>query len=126
MRDSGNWEGWLAFFLRGVAEVSNEATDTARLILALREDHRRSITETFGRTAGNGHRVLEHLYKHPVISVNGVQSLIGTTFPAANNLVARLVESGILREFTGQARNRAFLYGSYVNLFRGTEPEATP
>ena len=126
VRDSGDWEGWLYFFLRGVAEVSNEATNTARDILALREDHRRTITETFGRTAGNGLRVLEHLYKRPIVSVNEVQSLIETTFPAANNLVARLVESGILSEFTGQARNRAFLYQSYINLFHGTEPEATP
>ena len=126
VRDSGDWEGWLAFFLQGVAEVSNEATNTARQILALREEHRRTITETFGRAAGNGHRVLEHLYEHPIISVNNVQSLIETTYPAANNLVTRLVESGILSEFTGQARNRAFRYRSYINLFHEPEPEAPP
>src|SRR5690606_6383699 len=61
VRDEGAWEAWLAFFLRGVVEVSDQATETARKILLLREDHRRIITEAFGRAAGNGHRVIERL-----------------------------------------------------------------
>ena len=56
------------------------------------------ITDNLGRAAGNGHRVLEHLYQHPIVSVNEVQDLIGTTYPAANDLVARMEESGILQE----------------------------
>jgi Fic family protein len=124
VRDAGTWEQWLTFFLRGVVEVSGQATDTARRILTLREEHRRAITESLGRAAGNGHRVLEHLYEHPIISVNEVQSLIGTTYPAANDLVGRMVDIGILREFTGQARNRKFIYQSYIQLFHDEEPEA--
>lgn len=122
VRDGGTWEEWLAFFLRGVAEVSGQATDTARRILALRERHHRAITDRFGLTAGNGYRVLEHLYTRPVVSVDDVRELIGTTYSTANNLVTRLVENGILREFTGQARNRAFIYQSYLSLFHETEP----
>ncbi len=124
IRDAGTWEEWLSFFLRGVAEVSQQATDTARQILTLREEHRRTITDNLGRAAGNGHRVLEHLYQHPIVSVNEVQDLIGTTYPAANDLVARMEESGILREFTGQARNRKFKYQEYIELFRKDESEA--
>ena len=51
MRDGGTWERWLTFFLHGVVEVSAQATDTVRRILALRETHRRAITDTFGRAA---------------------------------------------------------------------------
>ena len=123
VRDAGTWERWLIFFLRGVVEVSNQATDTARRILDLREAHRRSITDSLGRAAGNGHRVLEHLYQHPIVSVNEIQRLIGTTYPAANDLVSRMVDIGILREFTGQARNRKFNYQSYIELFHDPEPE---
>ncbi len=124
VRDAGTWERWLTFFLRGIVEVSGQATDTARRILALREEHRRTIAENFGRAAGNGHRVLEHLCESPLVSVRDVQSLTGVTYQAANNLVARMVDNGILREFTGQARNRAFVYQSYIDLFRDTELEA--
>jgi Fic family protein len=122
VRDAGAWEQWLTFFLRGVIEVSQQATDTARRVLALREEDRRRITENLGRAAGNGHRLLEYLYEHPIVSVNEVQELIGATYPAANDLVARLVHSDILHEFTGQARNRRFIYQRYIQLFHDPEP----
>jgi Fic family protein len=121
VRDQGAWEAWIDFFLTGVAEVSQQATETVRRILALREEHRRRITDNLGRTAGNGHRVLEHLYEHPYLSVNQVRELIGTTYPAANTLVARLVDCGILHEATGQARNRVFAYLPYIYLFTDSE-----
>ena len=81
------------------------------------------ITESLGRAAGNGHRVLEHLYLHPILSVNEVQELIGTTYPAANELVSRFEECGILKEITGQARNRKFKYESYIQLFHESPPD---
>jgi Fic family protein len=122
VRDAGAWEEWLTFFVRGVEEVSREATDTARRILALREQHRAIITEKLGRAAGNGHRVLETLYERPIVSVAEVQSLIGTTYPAANTLVARMTDHGVLKEITGQARNRLFRYQPYIDLFSETSP----
>jgi Fic family protein len=117
VRDDGDWEGWLAFFLQGIEEVSVAAADTARNILVLREDHRRRITEGLGRVAGNGHRVLEQLFEKPIVSVHDVRGITGTTFPAANDVVQRLAGLGILKEMTGRARHRRFLYEPYVNLF---------
>ena len=117
VRDTGDWEQWLIFFLRGVVEVSWQATETARRILSLREDHRHTITEHLGRAAGNGHRVLDHLYQHPIVSVSDVRKLIEVSNPAANNLVARLVDTDVLREYTGYSRNRKFIYQSYIDLF---------
>ena len=121
VRKTGTWEQWIGFFLRGIVDVSVQATDTARRILTMREEHRHAITENFGRAAGNGHRVLEYLYERPIVSVSNVQDLIGTTYAAANNLVARMVNHGILQEYTKQARNRRFMYQSYINLFHDTE-----
>ena len=86
IRDRGQWEAWLNFFPRGVSEVSVQATETARRILTLREGHRNLITDNLGYSAGNGHRVLEHLYERPIISVNEIRDLTGTTYPAANQL----------------------------------------
>jgi Fic family protein len=117
VRDSGDWEGWLEFFLKGVAEVSAQAADTARRILLLREEHRTAIAEKLGRAAGNGHRILQYLYEHPIVSAKEVQDLIGTTFAAANQIVRRLAAIGILEEITGHARHRRFRYEPYVRLF---------
>jgi len=117
VRESGDWEMWLRFFLSGIFEVSQQASETARRILALRERHRDLITGKLGRAAGNGHKVLEHLYQHPIVSSKAVQELIGTTYPAANNLVRQLVEHRVLYEITGRKRNRLFMYKEYTDLF---------
>lgn len=123
VRDRGAWEAWLAFFLRGVIEVAGEATNTARRIQLLREQHRAAITAGLGRAAGNGHRVLESLYDRPIVTVADVRALTGTTYAAANNLVARLAELGVLAEMTGYARNRRFRYEPYVRLFTDEVPQ---
>ncbi|MEJ2090068.1 MAG: Fic family protein [Gammaproteobacteria bacterium] len=124
VRDDGDWEGWLRFFLRGVVEVSREATETARNVLALRERHRQVIADEFGRAAGNGHRLLEHLFERPIVSVLEVQRLIQTSYPPANNLVNQFVTNNVLHEMTGQKRNRRFIYRDYIDLFHeGTNSE---
>lgn len=125
VRDHGDWEGWLEFFVRGVLRVSKEATETARRILDLRETHRSQITENLGRAAGNGHRILERLYQRPVLNVLEIEQLLGVTYASANNLVSRLTALGILREITGQKRHRVFRYTSYLDLF-GEESNEPP
>ncbi|HET7882819.1 MAG TPA: Fic family protein, partial [Acetobacteraceae bacterium] len=125
IRDKGAFEDWLEFFLSGVLEVSLEASVTARRILVLREQHRDLIASRLGRAAGNGHRTLEHLFAHPIISVSDVRELTGTTYPAANQLVERLTDNSILSEITGQVRNRRFRYDPYIRLF-ADEPDANP
>ena len=72
----------------GGAEVSAKATETARQILALRERHHTVIADRLGRVAGNGHRVLEHLFEHPIISIHDIADLIGITYTAATGRMA--------------------------------------
>lgn len=117
VRDHGAWEAWLRFFLQGVIEVAAEAAETARRILLLREQHRTAITAQLGRAAGNGHKVLETLFDRPIVSVADVQKISNTTYAAANSLVSRLTQLGVLSEMTGYARNRRFRYAPYIALF---------
>jgi len=116
VRDEGTWESWLGFFLEGVLEVSGEATEMARSIIALRETHRELVTASLGMVAGNGLKVLESLYDSPIISVKHAQDTIGTSYPAANDLIGKMVEIGILTEVTGNSRHRRFSYEPYVDL----------
>ena len=117
VRETGNWEAWLKFFLHGIYEVSQEATETARKIVDLREAHRQLIAEHFGRVAGNAMQVLETLYQKPFIKVQDIKDLTHVTYPAANQLMTKFVDHGLLQEVTGQARNRQFRYGAYIDLF---------
>ena len=117
VREQGSWEAWLKFFLQGIYEVSQEATVTARNIVDLREAHRQLIAEHFGRVAGNAMQVLETLYQKPIIKVKDIQQLIEVTYPAANQLMNKFVDHGLLEEVTGQSRNRQFRYSPYIDLF---------
>ena len=117
VRDRGEWEEWIKFFLDGVATVSLEATETARAIVSRREQDRRTITERFGRSAGNGLRILESLYRTPFVSVVQVRDRLGITFESARSLVQRFVEADLLVEITGQERYRVYQYAPYVRLF---------
>ncbi len=125
VRERGDWEGWLKFFLRGVFEVAQEAAQTARQIVNMREEHRQLIVKNLGRRAGRALALLEALYERPVVSVEAVQQAVGVSFANANELTRGLEKLGLLRETTGQKRNRRFAYQAYLTLFEDQE-QTTP
>jgi Fic family protein len=122
VRDTGDWEGWLKFFLRGIWQVSEEAFRMAKQIIATREEHRRFILQ--GVTSSSKALVLlDHLFESPMINVNDVSQLLKISYTAANNVVHDLLEAGLLKESTGKQRNRRFVYEPYLAILReGTEP----
>lgn len=115
VRDSGDWEGWTRFFLRGVAETAEEATSTVRSILELREAHARILGDA--GLGMNAIRLHDLLLGRPRITVGIAAEQLGTAFPTANKLVDRFCELGLLREVTGRRRNRVFNYQPYLVLF---------
>ena len=121
VRDTGDWEGWIGFFLDGVIEVSREATQTAAAILRMRESYRARIIENLGRAAANGQRVMDQLFDHPIVSVSTVREWLEITPAGANQIVARLEGVGLLREITGYVRNRRFRFEPYLRLFEESE-----
>lgn len=116
-RDDGDWEGWTKFFLDGLAEVANEATETARAIVDMRERHRDTLVHELGKGAANGLKLLESLYMRPIFSVSDATELLQITHQAASNLTHKLEEAGIVREITGNRRNRKYAYDPYIALF---------
>lgn len=116
VRDAGDWEGWLNFFLRGVYEVSKEATETARQIVNLREEHRHLIPSHLGASSSNALRLLELLFTNPIIDVRSVSAKLGLSFAYVNTIIRDLTQIGILSEITGNRRNRKFSYTPYLDL----------
>jgi Fic family protein len=117
VRRDGNWEGWIKFFLRGVAEVSQSATETARAIVNLRETHRQLIGDKLAGRAALGMRLLDYLFEQPLLSIPLVEKRLDCSFVTANKLVEQLQELGIVRETTGWQRNRRYRYDPYLALF---------
>lgn len=117
VRQDGNWEGWLKFFLRGIAEVSQSATETARAIVHLRESHRQLIGDKLAGRAVLGMRLLDYLFEQPLLSVALVEKRLECSFVTANKLVVQMEELGMLRETTGWQRNRRYRFDPYLALF---------
>jgi Fic family protein len=122
VREQGDWEAWLRFFLDGVAETAEGATEAARQILALFAEDRAKI-EALGRRAGSALRLHDLLKARPLLSVAAATERLNLSHPTVGSAIARLVALGILRETTGRQRGRVFAYGRYIDILsRGTEP----
>jgi len=122
VREEGDWEGWLEFFLTGVKETSDQAAEAARRILAVFERDRRKI-EDLGRPTASALRVHQYLQSKPILSVPVATKALGLTAPTVRKSVEHLLELGVMREITGKKRGKLFVYDDYLNLLNeGTEP----
>lgn len=122
VRERGDWEAWLAFFLEGVAETSVQAADAAREILNLFDADRDQI-EGLGRPAASALRVHQLLQQKPIIAIPDAARRLGISAPTIAKSVHHLERLGILREITGRQRRRLFAYDGYLRILnRGTEP----
>jgi Fic family protein len=117
IRDQDDWEGWLRFFLTGVHSVALDATETARNIQLLQEEHRNLVGRQFPGTA-TGLMLLDQLFRNPVTTAKKAAKIISRSYPVANQLIADFEELGLLKEITGGHRNRVYRYEPYSALFR--------
>lgn len=115
VRFKGDWESWMLFFLEGVRDTAQEAAETARRVHAMREDHRRVLSAAGGGV--NDLALLDRLFTQPLVNAKWVSQAVGVTPATANSILARFERTGLLREITGQARNRVFRYDQYLRLF---------
>ena len=122
VRETGDWEAWVEFFLSGVKETAEQATASARKILRLFEEDRNRIEQT-GRAAGSTLRVHDHMQHNPIVSAATIAKALGVSAPTAHKSIARLVDMGIAKKTAGKQRGRVFVYRKYLDiLVEGTQP----
>jgi Fic family protein len=123
VRDNGDWEGWVKFFLTGVAAVATEAADTAKRIVAMQSEHRSLVQQRLRSPVPL--RLLEALYQRPAVTVHEAARLADTTYYSARNAIRAMEALGLLEASSGRTRNKRFVYRPFVDLLReGTEPAA--
>ena len=122
VRLKGDWEGWIKFFLRGIAEVSVEASETAKKILALKESHSLLINKGGLRNTANGLRLLDKLFEQPIVTARMTEQYLDVSYPTANTLLNELCDLGIVTVQENRQRNKKYSYTSYIELLQvGTE-----
>jgi Fic family protein len=115
VRNTGNYEQWVDFFLKGVVDIANSAMDTARRILELQSRHRRLLWEKkISSPIAVG--ILEQLFFTPVVSIGQTAERFDISYQAASTIVSQLEKAGILRETTGRKRDKRFVYNDYLDI----------
>ncbi|MDR0514368.1 MAG: Fic family protein [Coriobacteriaceae bacterium] len=117
VRNKGNYEQWVNFFLQAILESAQDATDT---IGKLSELHAKNlkIVENMGRAAKTALRLFEYLEQNPLIEIRKTAAALDLAFSTVSLAVDRLCDAGILVQSAGEQRNRIFSYEAYLDLLR--------
>lgn len=115
IRGEGDWEGWVSFFLEGVASAAADAERGIIEVASLITAHRKRLLDS-PKAGPIGYRLFELLPMMPRFSVEYVRRRLKTTFPTASAAINLLEELGIVAELTGQKKNRIYSYATYVEL----------
>jgi Fic family protein len=110
----GNWDAWLKYFIRGVAEQSKVAEETGYRILDLQKKYREQLQKE--SVPATGFQLLDMLFLNPFVSLPGVSDYMNITWPTAKATVARFVKLGILKEVSGRKRNRIYCAQELINI----------
>lgn len=116
VRLTGDWEGWLLFFVDAIAETANQAVNTAKALNDLRQQDKARLND-LGRQSGSANQILDALYEHPIASINKIIELTGLAAATVGKSLDVLEKQlGIVKEVTGQKRNRVFSYVAYIDI----------
>lgn len=125
VRVSGDWEGWMRFFLQGVVETARHAVETGGRLLALFDADRARIRE-MARAAPSALAVFEFARLRPYLSIGDAQTVLDGSRGRATGAVARLRGIGLLAETVGGKRERVFAYERLLDILEGIAPEDEP
>ena len=115
VRAEGDWEAWADFFLRGVAETAHSATLTARKLADCHQEDLAKVQQ-LGHAGSKAAAALGCFRQRPMLDIKRVAAALDVSFPTAAKVVQLLVDQGILRETTGKARDRIFVYRRYLEI----------
>ena len=124
----GEWEAWLVYFLRGVAE---QAEDAIRRIRRIDELFHRWSEQIAGARSANLEKVLELFVEFPFWNVRMLASKLGVAYTTARRAVDRLESAGIVTQVGDAKRNRVYCADAVLEVLDAPqienqdEPKAT-
>ena len=122
VRETGDWEAWIKFFLSGVTDTANQATETAQAIMSLFEHDRRKLEEG-GKPTAAVMSIHNYFQSHPISNTTKIKEACNLSLPTVLRSLALLEKQGIIEEITGKDRHKIFAYRAYLNILsQGTEP----
>ncbi len=121
VRLTGDWEAWLDFFADAVIHTAAQAVETAQQLMQLSADDGNRING-LKRISGSAHLIHKAMLERPMASPNWVQRKTQLSPATVNACLRELEHLGIVKEVTGQKRNRLYSYVEYIRIMNeGTE-----
>ena len=117
VRNKDNYEQWIKFFLRAVAESSDEAVDTIKKLSDLHNKNVELISN-MGKASKNVQIIFDYLEKNPIIDTRKTSEEVGISYSTVSRVIAKLEECGILKQTDNASRNRVFAYEDYLEILR--------
>jgi Fic family protein len=115
VRETGEWEEWIQFFLKGVIEIANQAVATSQQVLKRFTTDQHAI-EAMGKAAGSMLVIHNFLQKHIICDAKYIVNHCKITLPTVNKSFQHLIELGIVKEITGKSRNKLYVYQKYLDI----------
>ncbi len=120
VREKGDYEQWVVFFLKGVIWTSESALETIKNVLAIADKHKKLLIRQ-KRSSPLAIGLLDYLFTKPYLSIQEVAEHFKTSYQTAQSLVVQFEDIKILKEITGKKRDRRFSYWEYLDcLSEGT------
>ncbi|MDR1982526.1 MAG: Fic family protein [Holosporaceae bacterium] len=121
VRETGDWESWIKFFLTGIIETAQQATETAQSIIALfAKDY--SVIENSGKSSAAIFTIYDYLKQYPIANTKKIKESIKLSLPTILRSLAILENLKIIKEITGKDRHKIFVYDQYLAIINsGTE-----
>ena len=114
----GNWEDWLYFFLIAVNTQSVDAVQRITQLQVLYQNYVELMQAE--RAAKRLMEFMNLLFERPIITIRQVEAVLGVPYRSASRYVEKFVQLGLLREITGQARNRIFQADEILTAIEGS------
>jgi Fic family protein len=117
VRNKGNYEQWVKFFLQAVLESAEDAVDKIQKLSALHAKNEETIGK-MGRVAKTTFALLSYLEANPIIEMGKTAAALSLSFNTVSAAVKRLCDEGILVQSPAEQRSRTFSYKAYLDLLR--------
>jgi Fic family protein len=121
---SGDWQGWIKFFLRGIATQASAAILDSQRILGLQQRYRELLQRR--KASATATAIMDELFLNPYVTTSRLAKRLDVSFPTVQATIDWLVKAGVLREITGRQRNRIYCAEELLRVIEGQPAGSRP
>ena len=108
VRETGDWESWVLFILRGVEETAEQTIHLVKGISKLMHEYKLKVRNILKKSYS--HELMNNLFSHPYTKIEFVMADVGVTRITATLYLEKLVQNQLLTKI------KSGRYNYYLNL----------